>query len=277
MRRLILRPGAIGDCILSLPALEHLVTNFTEIWVPAPIVSLVRFGHKVRALSATNIDLFGIEGRALPKGLPEILGTFDSIVSWYGTNRPEFREAILALGISCEFHTALPDREYPGHAAKFFADQVGADPNIIPHIDVPKSSPRNSVIIHPFSGSRAKNWPLPYYEALASRINAAKIEWTAGPEEALDGAIRFRDLAELATWISGARLYIGNDSGITHLAAAVGIPTLALFGPTDPARWAPLGENVTVLRHEPIQNLPVGVVLEAANLRLSSPWRDSSI
>ncbi len=277
MRRLILRPGAIGDCILSFPALQHLLTDFTEIWVPAPVVPLVRFAQKVRALSATGIDLFGVEGDAFPKGLPDVLRSFDSIVSWYGTNRPEFQEALLALGIPCEFHAALPDREYPGHAAKFFADQVGVDPNIAARIDVPKSRPRNSVVIHPFSGSRGKNWPLTHYEGLASLIKAAEVEWTAGPEEALDGATRFESLGELASWISGARLYIGNDSGITHLAAAVGTPTVALFGPTDPARWAPRGENVSVLRNDPIEHLRLDVVLEAANLRLGWPSQASSI
>ncbi len=270
MRRLILRPGAIGDCILSLPALEHLACDFTEIWVPAPVVPLVRFAQKVRALSATGIDLFGVEGLSFPKELSGVLRNFDSIISWYGTNRPNFQQAIRGLGIPCEFHAALPDREYPAHAAKFFADQVGADPNIIPRIHIPADNPRNSVVIHPFSGDRRKNWPLPYYEAFASRINTATVEWTAGPEEMLDRATRFQNLAELAGWLSGARLYIGNDSGITHLAAALGIPTLALFGPTDPAKWAPRGENVVVLRNEPIESLSVEAVLEAANLQLNS-------
>jgi len=59
---------------------------------------------------------------------------------------------------------------------------------------------------------------------------------------------RIDDLYELAQWLAGARLYIGNDSGVTHLAAAVGIPVLALFGPTDPAVWAPRGANVRVAR-----------------------------
>ncbi len=71
--------------------------------------------------------------------------------------------------------------------------------------------------------------------------------------------------------MAGARLYIGNDSGITHLAAAIGIPTLALFGPTSPATWAPRGPNVTVLHAQPITALSVQCVLEAANRLLDSP------
>lgn len=64
----------------------------------------------------------------------------------------------------------------------------------------------------------------------------------------LPGAVRIDDLYLLACWLARARLYIGNDSGITHLAAAVGTPVLALFGPTDPAVWAPRGPHVRVVR-----------------------------
>jgi len=55
-------------------------------------------------------------------------------------------------------------------------------------------------------------------------------------------------LARLGRTLARARLYIGNDSGITHLAAAAGCPTLAIFGPTNPAVWAPRGANVRVIQ-----------------------------
>ena len=73
------------------------------------------------------------------------------------------------------------------------------------------------------------------------------VRWCAGPEEALPDAVRFDDLYELALWLASARLYIGNDSGITHLAAAVGAPVVAIFGPSDPAVWGPRGDRVRVL------------------------------
>ena len=75
------------------------------------------------------------------------------------------------------------------------------------------------------------------------------VYWCAGAEDPpLPEAIRIDDLYELACWLARARLYVGNDSGITHLAAAVGTPVLALFGPSDPAVWAPRGANVRVAR-----------------------------
>ena len=91
------------------------------------------------------------------------------------------------------------------------------------------------------------------------------MEWCAGPEEELADAVRFENLYDLACWLSSARLYIGNDSGITHLAAASGAPVLALFGPTDPAIWAPRGD-VRVL-HANLEQISVDAVLAAAALR----------
>jgi len=60
--------------------------------------------------------------------------------------------------------------------------------------------------------------------------------------------VHIHNLYELACWLGRARLYVGNDSGITHLAAAAGAPVLALFGPTDPSVWVPRGPNVRVAR-----------------------------
>jgi ADP-heptose:LPS heptosyltransferase len=125
-------------------------------------------------------------------------------------------------------------------------------------------------VIHPFSGSPRKNWPLTRYRELAARLHS-RIEWTAGPEEALEEAIRFENLAELAAWLGCARLYIGNDSGITHVAAATGVKTLALFGPSSSDIWAPRGGNVMVLRSNSLEALDVDEVLAAASLLLRSP------
>jgi ADP-heptose:LPS heptosyltransferase len=50
--------------------------------------------------------------------------------------------------------------------------------------------------------------------------------------------------------MEGCRLFVGNDSGISHMAAALGIPTIAIFGPTDPVLWSPRGNKVVVVRKE---------------------------
>src|SRR5262249_17739144 len=68
-------------------------------------------------------------------------------------------------------------------------------------------------------------------------------------------------LLVLAALLRRARLFLGNDSGLGHLAGLLGVPTLALFGPTDPPRWAPLGPRVRVLRRQPLSDLDVWAVV----------------
>ena len=140
---------------------------------------------------------------------------------------------------------------------------------------------KNRVIaIHPGSGSPRKNWPLSSFVALVEQIRKTRLGcplWIAGEadtaivgslEAGLAGAVPVlsgRSLLETAAILSQCRGYVGNDSGITHLAAAMGIPTLALFGPTDPAIWGPRGCRVFILRSQPptsegLVRLPVDAV-----------------
>jgi heptosyltransferase-3 len=269
MRRLLIRPGAIGDFIVSLPALESLKTGYLEVWAASPNVPLARFADRARSIASTGLDLLGIAEP--PAGLIDELRGFDSIVSWYGANRPEFRQLAGALGLPFTFLSALPPEGAGLHAIDFYLEQARgiadgssdaatallrsrlghADsasdgiPRI--HCEIPRE---NFAAIHPFSGSPAKNWPLEKFQALARKLERVMpVRWCAGPEDPpLEGCVHIADLYELACWLAAARLYIGNDSGITHLAAAAGTPVLALFGPTDPAVWAPRGPNVRVGR-----------------------------
>jgi len=261
VRRLIIRPGGIGDCILSLPAMEHLGAEYTEVWVPSPIVSLIRFA-KARAISATGIDLLGLDGVEPPASLIARLREFDSIVSWYGSNRAEFRECVRELGLPFQFLDALPERGAKIHAADFFLRQAGGEGLAVPRIEIEAGGRGDFAVIHPFSGSARKNWPLERFRELAARL-AMPVRWCAGPEETLDGAERFDDLYDLACWLGSARLYIGNDSGITHLAGAVGTPVVAIFGPTDPQVWAPRGERVAVVSGASLDKIPVDEVAES--------------
>jgi heptosyltransferase III len=264
-RRLIIRPGGIGDCILSLPSIQALRTETTEVWVPSSVVPLIR-GAEARAIASTGIDLLALPGVESPPGLIAKLRSFDSIVSWYGANRPEFREQVQRIGLPFQFLDALPEPGAKIHAADFFLGQalrkVAGDGVAVPRIECNRYGRDNFAVIHPFSGSARKNWPLNRFRELAERL-ALPVRWCAGPEEAMEDAVRFENLYHLACWIASARVYIGNDSGITHLAAAVGTPVVAIFGPTDPAVWAPRGARVSVVSGGSLDAISVDVVLEA--------------
>ncbi len=221
MRRLLIRPGAIGDVILSLPALESAKADYTEVWAPRAVLPLIRFADRTRAIADTGLELIGVVDDARC----EALETFDEIYSWYGTARPEFRAAVAHLPF-----TFFPAQSFP---------------ETPPRIKVPPSTRKDFVIIHPYSSSPKKNWPLENFQQVAARLK--HVEWCEPG--------RIDDLYELACWISTASLYIGNDSGISHLAAAVGTPVIAIFVSTDPHRWAPRGERVVVLNNPSIDQV----------------------
>jgi ADP-heptose:LPS heptosyltransferase len=250
MRRLVIRPGAIGDFIVSLPALESLRADYLEVWTATPNVPLVRFSNAARSIASTGLDLLGIRNPPPARLVAELRG-FDSIVSWYGANRPEFRDLVRSLDLPFTFFPALPPEGAAMHAADFYLDQVRAlahdDVDPIPRISCPVAR-GNFAVIHPFSGSPHKNWPLERFRQLARGLaRRMPVHWCSGPDDPpLSGARRIDDLYELACWLAEASLYVGNDSGITHLAAAVGTPVLAIFGPTDPAVWAPRGPHVRI-------------------------------
>ncbi len=88
MRRLLIRPGAIGDFVVSLPALESLRVAYTEVWCAGQNVPLARFADSAQSIVASGLDRLGL----LPaEEVVQRLRGFDSVISWYGTNNPEFR------------------------------------------------------------------------------------------------------------------------------------------------------------------------------------------
>ena len=138
-----------------------------------------------------------------------------------------------------------------------------------------RSLPPRFVAVHAGSGSLGKNWRAERFVALAETLAGGR-RWllVVGPAEdqptivhpASAVVARELPLRVLGALLSRAGLYVGNDSGVTHLAAAAGAPTLALFGPTDPGTWAPLGSAVRTLRapRADLDDLAVESVLEAA-------------
>jgi len=130
------------------------------------------------------------------------------------------------------------------------------------------------VVIHPGSGGRLKCWPLDNFQILAHRLQArhgglgillvvGEAEIERWGEETLHRLgrefplLQCQDLLQLAGLLAGAKAYVGNDSGPSHLAAALGTPTVALFGATSPVHFAPLGPAVRVVRGETMDEITV--------------------
>jgi heptosyltransferase-3 len=242
LTRLLIRPGAIGDFILSLPALESLRAERTEVWCADQNVPLARFADSAQSIVAAGLDRLGL----LPADdVIERLRRFNSVISWYGTGRPEFRDLVGRLGLPFHFLPALPTGH--GHAVEFYngqARQLGARPSRFPEIACPPAE-RTFAVIHPFASNPAKRASMDVFESAARKLSEVMpVHWLCGPEEELEGAVRSENLYELACWLRRARIFVGNDSGISHLAAAVGTPVQAFFRTTDPKVWAPRGPSV---------------------------------
>lgn len=258
MRRLLIRPGGIGDCLLCFPALEDLKP--AEVWVPSAVVPLVRFAPHVRSIADTGLDTLGIPCRQPSARLVDGLRSFEEIVSWYGSGREEFRAALESLGVSVDFRAALPAADSAAHAVDFF---LGVPSARYPSIPIPRRD-NGFIAIHPFSGSTHKNWPLANFRELEAGL-PLPARYCASVEQMLPGALQYPNLYDLAQWLAGASLYIGNDSGITHLAAAVGVPTVAIFGYSNPTIWAPRGPHVRVVHAPAMDAVDPARVLAAAS------------
>jgi ADP-heptose:LPS heptosyltransferase len=179
-----------------------------------------------------------------------------------------------------------------GHASRWLADPVGAwraDPDPLPPPLSPtpqeedaaasfgRALPPGFLALHPGSGAPAKTWPPDRFYALAAALSADR-PWllVRGPAESTVPAPRGAVVADelplrvLGAMLARAGLFVGNDSGVSHLAAAAGAPTLALFGPTTPEVWSPLGPRVATLRAPKGAMTEISVeevVAEAARLR----------
>jgi ADP-heptose:LPS heptosyltransferase len=272
LRSLVFRGGALGDVLVTLPVLRALRERdsaaFVELAAPFPAALLARYGgaHSVYDLnSAAFLSLFA-HGARIDEALREKLRNVDCVISYLCD--PEQTIAAKIKSCGCRFISGpyqLNQRRVPApvQLAQPLTDLglVVADP--IPRLFLkPQRLPRPRAVLHVGSGSPAKNWPIRSWCALAAQLEEQLDELllvTGEADEAptaeflrtyRSSKLRIRSnlpILELAEELAAAGLFVGHDTGVTHLAAALGIPTVALFGPTDPMIWRPLGNHVRVV------------------------------
>ncbi len=318
---LVIRGGAIGDLILTLPVLaalrEHFPAAHLEVLGYPHIAGLALAGglvDRVRAVEHRGFAGFFAPGVEPAAELAEYFGSFAVILSYlydpdgiFQTNVKRFTRAQFIAG------PHRPDEKLNLHAAEVFLRPLerlaifNADP--VPRLDLAKAfrpsaksgasvipddglpakrsstvsegwrNARPSLALHPGSGSAKKNWPAEKWagllqhlanqtrlnlvlvggEAEGERLAQFESQLPAGRVEVLQGL----PLVELAARLSRCSSYVGHDSGISHLASALGLRGLLLWGESNETIWRPPGPNMRILRDpEGLTGLPVDRVAE---------------
>ena len=295
---LVIRGGAIGDFILTLPVLSALRQQF-----PKATLEVLGYPHiaqlavtggladAVRSIEERPLAGFFARGGILDPDLQEYFAGFAIIISYLYDPDGVF-EANVRRSCKGQFIAGphRPDELKNEHATTVFLEPLKRlaifDANVVPRLAFsqppPSNRQANCIAIHPGSGSEKKNWALENWIALARHLlnsSAASLLIIGGEAESTkierlkitlaqpSAEFAFNlPLPELAGRIAACALFIGHDSGITHLAAASGIPVVALWGETNAAIWAPRGERVSVVKSSAgLKNLGVAAAIAAVN------------
>ncbi len=286
-RILVIRGGAIGDFILTLPAVRLLRENFPdahlEILGYRHIVAIAEgrfYADATRSIEYGPMAGFFIPRSVLAPDLVEYFASFQQVVSYLFDPDGFFEANLRRAGVKnlLPAYAKIDDAEHAArqlarplqslalyiedHAATVHPsaeDAVFADEFLGAH-----AAAAPLIALHPGSGSPRKNWPLENWAALGAsllerepqprllliggeadhaQIDTLAAAWRGAP------VLIARDLPlpHLAALLARCRLFLGHDSGISHLAAAAGAPCLLLFGPTDPAIWAPANPRVSII------------------------------
>lgn len=280
MKIWIIRTGALGDFVLTLPVIHNLRHTF-------PRAQITLLGNpNTLALAQQDVDQIIDINRAdwaplfvsqpiLSESLCAQFIDTDLILSYLPDPGGIFANNLKRAGVQ----TVLTCPPHPPQDGSIHATEHLLQPlrdltipihNNRPTIHLTKDDHNaailyipngNALFIHPGSGGATKCWPPEHFATIANEI-ACKTDCTVlistGPADR-EIAPLFTDqtsaqilpplpIRHLAALMASCTLYLGNDSGPSHLAAAVGVPTLSLFGPTDPRIWSPQGETVHILR-----------------------------
>jgi ADP-heptose:LPS heptosyltransferase len=279
-RILVIHHGALGDVVSTFPALLRLKQLYGSI----AIICQSNIGQLAHELNIVD-QWFPLEAAAfatLYSGqidaiVKNILLSYRNIILF---SRSRSLEKTL-FSISGNEVYRIPPRPELGHKilvnqhilsnlvkCRIFKDS-GKDPRITLPLSVytdrriPEYNP-SKIMIHPGSGSRKKCWPISNFVnvALSMDANDKLPEFILGPAEydlydilmqskRINANVhKIETLTELAGRLKTGGGFIGNDSGVSHLAAFIGLPTVAVFGPSDPEIWKPMGRTVKIVRSD---------------------------
>jgi heptosyltransferase III len=281
-RILVIRGGAIGDFILTLPALAALRLQFPNAHVEllgyphiAQLATAGGYVDALRSIEARPLAGYFAQGGELDKKLADYFQSFNLIISYLYDPDAIFRANVARCSAAqylCGPHR--PDESKNFHATEVFLKPLErlavfeADP--VPRLELSDSrddslSDHSWLAVHPGSGSEQKNWPLQswvnFLDAVIAKSRLKLLLIGGEAENQILGHLasgfppdRFQlahnlSLVQLAGLLRKASFFIGHDSGISHLAAALGLPGLVLWGSSNPQIWSPRQAKMVVLRY----------------------------
>jgi heptosyltransferase-2 len=274
----VLFPGALGDFVCLIPVLHALADNAQlDVFANSEFADIVPRDIRVGALERYEINRLFVPGGALERRVRDFFSPYQRVYSWMGSGQPVFAGQLAAAAPGRVRLFAFRVVNSTAHQTDYYLSCLGFFQNPSGTLNIPLSvealqwreefwdrhalAEKSVLVLAPGSGAREKNWPAAYFATIARwwrerkggavivLLGAAELERGGFDALAVDFiSARNLRLAQVAALLFRADLYFGNDSGITHLAAAVGAPTVALFGPSDARRWAPRGAKVSLLR-----------------------------
>ena len=305
-RILVIRGGAIGDMIVTLPALGALRQTFPHATIellsnPQRAILAQHPRYVDRIIDPERWDVYRLFSQAptVSEVLATFLSSFDLILSYlpapdatFATNLQHYcpREVLTwpphpPAGVHITDHLLQP-------VTRFLRQPCDACPHVCLDPTAQEAAARfwhtaglpdqGVVAFHPGSGGAYKLWPLMGWQQVMAWAAQRRIPGLiiSGPAEQAHNAQLLHTahfpswpraqnlpLPHLAALLARCQIVVGHDSGITHLAAAVGTTTLALFGPTDPLVWGPRSRRACVLWPDPpgpltLENLPSNMVTQ---------------
>jgi heptosyltransferase III len=269
-RVLVIRGGAIGDFILTLPAIrllrETIANCHLEVIGYPAIAELARtagLADSIRSLEHRTMAALFAKTAPIDEALAEHLRSFNFVVSFLYDPDGLFRASLERVGVKTLIECAPRVQNEGEHASKQLAKGLEKLAMFLEDEHLQRAhferriEDQVRIAMHPGSGSEKKNWPLEHWRRLADEFSAHEVIFITGEAEEARGVSitphthwHSLPLSELSARLTTCTVFLGHDSGISHLAAACGVPSLLLFGPTDPAIWAPPQPWVEVLREE---------------------------
>ncbi len=242
-------------------------------------------GYAESVVSVSSIPLHRLFAHGtIPEEDRRFWRSFDRIVSWTGSGDAEFVRKMRNIHPDASIASWHPGPNEQRHVSQIFIDSldlklplgtgvmpasIRLEPRVrlegLQWLEEQAWDCQNHLIaLHPGAGSKTKHWQLKRFVGLAQQLAVQlqhKLLIIEGPAEPGLGKcmqqglppkrsilIEAAPLSLLAAVLEQCETFIGNDSGVAHLAAGLGVPAIVLFGPTLPKHWAPLGHHVVALR-----------------------------